>query len=406
MSERRREKQENTRQELLRAALELLMTHSVDAVCSQITPSRLAAHSDRGPSADTAYRLMGNPARVLELVAEAVGDTGFSAPDLGWPAMAEVTAEATDAFASSEDPLARATAAFERYVRGNFEVSSRIVGLMLDAAAVTASPLWAGPVSVRPEQAELARRVLEARQRTLRSMTAELRWVLHDGMSALQRRPRPGYSLDLILALAHSLIDGAVIQMLIDPERMTIAELTDAAFLFAMALTEDGSMVDPRLPPAGPSRSMFTALVDEADRRWSADRAPLDPAMVAEAVECPQELADLLFPRVADLADSVVRRRTIAAGSTDGPPIAAQHVLKAALHRLAEAAETIPHVIALTATLPEGSVLADLSAFASSVAAQADSPPDDPDNFGAQLVALAMSGLAQWGAVELLLDLL
>lgn len=109
---------------------------------------------------------------------------------------------------------------------------------------------------------------------------------------------------------------------------------------------------------------------------------------------------------MADLADSVVRRRTIAAGSTDGPPIAAQHVLKAALHRLAEAAETIPHVIALTATLPEGSVLADLSAFASSVAAQADSPPDDPDNFGAQLVALAMSGLAQWGAVELLLDLL
>ena len=397
-------KAEASRQALVEVAIERLLTHSLDGLASLVNPSVLARTSET-VSVDTAYRLLESPEATLALVVESVATPEFSAPKIGWDALEEVTRRGVETHDEGV-ALESAAAVLRYFLEANFSSPARPLGRILDAAALTASAEWHGELAIREERRELALQILEARRASNQSIADNMRWIGQEAFSELRRRPKPGLTMDSIVMLLHSLADGAVDRMLISPGCMSLDEVVSAMIELAMALSEDGSMSDPRTPDNEDGRRVFTELVATADNFWSGGGRMETIAEASIQLDTSLETLMVLFPTINHLADSVLRVRTIASGIDPGALEPMNVLLAASLRRLARAADTIPAVVRYASDInEEHSVLNELCQLAASIAINVGTAVE-PQRLAEQLVSLASQGTSQVETVELLLEML
>lgn len=397
-------KAEATRQALVEVAIERLITHSLDGLASLVSPSALARTSET-VSVDTAYRLLESPEATLALVVERVASPDFSAPGIGWSALEEVTRGGVGAH-RGEIALESAASSIRHFLEVNFSAPARPLGRILDAAALTASSEWQGELAISGESRELALQILEARRVSDKAIADNMRWIGQDAFAELRRRPKPGMTMDSILMLLHSLADGAVDRMFISPGCMSLDDVVNAILELALALSEDGSMSDPRIPENEEGRVIFTELVAAADNYWSTGASIETIEEASRLLDKPLETLVVLFPTINHLADSVLRVRTIASGIDPGALEPMNVLLASSLGRLARAADTLPEVVHFASDLSEAdSVLNELRLLAASLATSVETPVE-PQRLAEQLVSLAAQGTAQINTVELLLEML
>ena len=397
-------KAEASRQALVEVAIERLLTHSLDGLASLVNPSVLARTSET-VSVDTAYRLLESPEATLALVVESVASPQFSAPRIGWSALDQITEGALGTHGEPV-PLVSAAESLRHFIAENFLQPARPLGRLLDAAALTASEEWKGTLAIRDERRDLALQILEARRVSNEAIADSMRWIGQEAFAELRRRPKPGMTMDSIILLLHSLADGAVDRMMISPGCMTLDDLVAALIDIALALSEDGSMNDPRIPENEEGRVVFTAIVEAADEYWSTGARMETIEEASELLEKPLETLVILFPTINHLADSVLRVRTIAAGIDPGALEPMNVLLAASLRRLARAADTIPAVVRYASDInEEHSVLNELCQLAASFAINVGTAVE-PQRLAEQLVSLASQGTSQIETVELLLEML
>lgn len=393
------------RSALVEEAVARLIGHGIDGVASIITPSALARESAT-VSVDTAYRLLGSPEETLALVVERTADTEWAAPSLGWASLSDVTSTAI-ALTSGDSSFDTAMVALRHFITNNLSSPALALGRLMDAAAMTASPEWKGALAVREEQRELATEIIAARGASIRRMNDYLGWMIHETLAELRRRPKAGWTTDSIGLLIHSLVDGAVSRMLIDPGSITVEEIAEAAMQLGLALTEDGSMIDPNLPDDPASRVMFNDIVSAADVHWAGGGIIEDIRDASTRFGFSFETVVLIFPAVAYLADSVVRSRTQPGGISYGEREPTLLLLTSTLRRLAQAADEIPEAVRLASTLEGTSgVLSDIDGLARALTAEQPGIPVTPDRFAKQLIGLACQGTAQLPTIDMLLDML
>lgn len=399
------ERAEVARAELLEHAIERIIEHGVGGIAAIASPSALA-RSGGTVSVDTAYRLLGSSAETLGLIVERIADPGWSAPSIGWPSADDVTAGAVDAFEQGS-AVDAALHAFRYFLERNFFIPAKPFGLVLDGVAMTASDAWHGPTVVADADRGLAVRILEQRRRSLEQQRDAFRWMLRDALASLRRRPRPGMTIDLMVALMHALADGAVNRMLIWPGCLTIDDVARAVLDLGLALSEDGSLVDPRLPDDPAARDVFTRIVTAADASWARGDAISDLSAVAAAADAQLETVAVLFVSVEEVADSVVRTRVVTVGVEETTGSTSAAVLTSALQRLAAAADAVPQAVMLAAQCPgDATLLGELTHEATELARHADRVTVEPERFAEQLIAVACNGMGSWETASLLLDLL
>ena len=397
-------KAEASRHALVEVAIERLLTHSLDGLASLVSPSVLARTSET-VSVDTAYRLLESSEATLALVVESVASPHFSAPRIGWSALDQITEGALDAHGEPV-PLLSAAESLRHFIAENFFQPARPLGRLLDAAALTASKEWKGTLAIRDERRDLALQILEARRVSNEAIADSMRWIGQEAFAELRRRPKPGMTMDSIILLMHSLADGAVDRMLTSPGCMTLDDLVAAIIEIVLALSEDGSMNDPRIPENEEGRAVFTAIVEAADEYWSTGASMETIEQASERLEKPLQTLVILFPTINHLADSVLRVRTIAAGIDSGASKPMNILLGASLRRLARAADSLPEVLRFASELSEAdSVLNELRLLAASLASAAKTSVE-PQRLAEQLVSLAAQGTSQIETVELLLEML
>lgn len=397
-------KAEATRQALVEVAIERLITHSLDGLASLISPSALARASAT-VSVDTAYRLLESPEAALALVVESSASPNFSAPNIGWSGLNEVSRGGVGAH-GGEAVFESAAGAIRHYLEANFSEPALPLGRLLDAAALTASSEWHGEVGIRDERRGLALQILDARRVSHQAIADNMRWIGQDAFAELRRRPKPGMTMDSILQLLLSLADGAIDRMMISPGCMTLDDVVSAIIELAMALSEDGSMSDPRIPENDEGRFVFTTLVAAADKYWSTGASIGTIEEASRMLDKPLETLVVLFPTINHLADSVLRVRTIAGGIDGGAVQTMNVLLGTSLRRLARAADALPEVVKYAGDLSAAdSVLNELTLLAASLATAAETTVE-PQRLAEQLVSVAAQGTAQIETVELLLEML
>jgi hypothetical protein len=247
----------------------------------------------------------------------------------------------------------------------------------------------------------------------------------------------------MIIQLMNALFDGCMLRFFVDPELndpeiddderrrrldWVIALGADAMFELAWSYTEPGSQDDPRIPPLdSPAFRLFDEVVELASDLYThpgriaivdptadyfidaARRAGLTPeAMVA---------AQALFPDPGDLADSILRRRVVAAGKiqfAEPSEPGTENVVglvKALLGRLTSAAISSPLLVRAARqnppTHPQGatSVLEELT---DSIAGALLRSPlvdcRDPADTATMLVGLALGGNDEgWKGIDAVL---
>lgn len=400
------EKADTARSDLLAEGIARILEDTVAALAGLVTPSALARRSDR-VSVDRAYRLLGDPEATLVRIMTNAADPEYRAPEIGWDTFDAVSTAAADRAAAAEgvDPIDVATAAIRHYLEQNFRLPSYPLGRIIAAATVTAGPAWKGSVRINPEHRALADELMAIHRSGAHAVRTHMRWVLLGALAALGRRPRPGMSLDLVLELSLALGNGALDRISVEPSALGIDDVIDALVALVLALTEEGSLADPRAPADPADAAAFTQLVSAADAAWASGPPPESVATVAGRAGIDIDRAARFFPRLADLADSVLRVRTAPVGGDPGPPVTDLALLRSNLRRLAETADALPGLIA-TATAAEPSVLVDLRLAADTLAVEGHSGHRPDDRIAERLIATAGLGTAHWATVEVLLDVL
>jgi hypothetical protein len=342
------------------------------------------------------------------MVARRLADPGFSSEALDWPTYDAVSQEAVALVGAEQGEQAYdALAALRHYLVSNFHLPAYPMGRLIRALTLLASPRWEGTVRLSEQHEALAREIFEIEGAGWESGRQHLRWLVQDALAALRRRPRQGQSLDKILMLLYAFAEGAVDHLMTHPEVISPDDVVEAIVLLGYALTEEGSMTDPRLPDDPEARATFTDLVARADAAWMAGEDLGDLHVVADRFEVPFEVVVLLFPRLEDLADSVVRARVISGGVEGGAPAATFALLAASLHRLATAADETPSAVELAHALDgEGSVFDELRGLARQVAESSVESTMPVDRVVEQIIVNAAHGRGSWATVEVLLEAL
>ena len=330
--------------QLIDAAKSLLCREGLLGVGRVLSPEALSRATRRGGregvSKDTAGRLWPHRYDAIVDVARAVTDAESSG-------VSEAIAAALASF-SPADPTDSSYGAqkhtFRQVLVRNFEEQFTTIGMptgwLLQAAALTSSPLWKGAGPDAGTQL-VGRQVLAARADLYEFITRSWANAVRNAMSQYGRRPRHPFTVEMIIQLMHALFDGCMLRFFIDPglndpaidddERQrrldwVIAFGADAMFELAWSYTEPGSQDDPRLPPGDSVASrFFDAVVDLAMDLYAAPaRAivvdPSGPGFADDAQRTGLGLdavvaAKALFPDPGDLADTVLRRLVVAAGN-------------------------------------------------------------------------------------------
>lgn len=382
-----------------------ILEEGVGGIASLVSPSALARRSG-AVSIDTAYRLLGRPDDVLARIAGTGVDPNFRSEVLGWRTTDEISAEAIGEYAAPDAPMDPTAAIRQLLVAGLADPAFPLSRIMR-AVAITASPSWAGRVIVADEHRAVAQEVRDAARREWEHTREHLRWLVQESLAAVGRRPIEGYTIDKIVVILHTIAEGALDRLVLHPEAVSVDEFVEAILIFMLALTEDGAMADPRLPDDPEALAAFTRVVAAADAAWAAGVDLDDLHAVAERVGVSFETVVLMFPRLADLADSVLRTRIVAAGIEGGTPDTTAALLRGTLRRLAGAADAIPAVVARVRTgAGPHSVLHELQVVAAGLAADAAVEDGTAARVAEQAIATACLGTDHWATTEVLLDLL
>lgn len=400
-------KAEATRERLIEEGIARILEEAASAIAALVTPSALARRSGAA-SVDTAYRLLGGPEQTLLLLTARSIDPDFRSEAIGWDTFDEVSAGAVDRFADAQEqqPLEASLAALRHYIESNFHLPSYPISRILAAVSLTASERWEGVIRVPDEHRDFAVALRDAQRDGWAGVREHMRWMVQDAFAAMRRRPRAGMSVDKILLLLYALADGAIDRMALYPELLTVDEVVMAVLALGIALSEEGSLADPRLPADPDAEAAFTRVVEVADARWAGGEVD-DLRAIAEDANEPFEAIVVMFPTVEHLADSVVRARVQAVGIDEGAEEPAAALIVSALRRLARTADELPEALAHASRLDgPDSVLYELRG-----AIRATSQPDGEDasrvdRLAEQIVANACMGTAQWGTVEVLLEAL
>lgn len=431
---------------LVDAAKSLLCRQGLDGVgrvLSSEALSRVTRTGGRvGVSKDTAGRLWPHRHDAIVDVANAVTDAESSG-------ISEAIAAALASF-SPADPTDSSYEAqkqtFRRVLVRNFEEQFTTVGMptgwLLQAAALTSTPLWKGE---RPDVATqlVGRRVLAARADLYEFITRSWANALRNAISQYGRRPRHPFTVEMIIQLMNALFDGCVLRFFVDPglndleidddERRrrldwVIALGADAMFELAWSYTEPGSQDDPRMPPGDTVASgFFDAVVDLAMDLYAgpARAVVVDPsgpgfADVAQRAGLGPDAvvaAKTLFHDPGDLADSVLRRLVVAAGNLQLAEPTEPHtenvlaLVESVLGRLMSAAVGYPDLIAAAQSYPPthprgaASVIDELTdAVAGALNRSPLIPCPDPAGMAVTLVDLALAGDEHgWRGIEAVL---
>ena len=382
-----------------------ILEDGIAGISGLVSPSALARRSG-AVSIDTAYRLLGRPDDVLGRIAVSAADPAFRSDLLGWRTTDEISAEAIDESVGSE-PVVDPLAAIRRLLVAGLADPAFPLSRIMRAVAITASPAWTGAITVADEHRALAEEVRDAARREWEHTREHLRWLVQESLAAVGRRPIPGYSIDKIVVILHTIAEGALDRLALHPELVSIDEFVESILIFMLALTEEGAMADPRQPDDPEALAMFTRIVAAADAAWSAGSEFDDLHEAAASFAVPFETVVLMFHSLDDLADSVVRARVVAAGIEGGTPDATAALLRATLRRLATTADVLPQVVERCRNVDAAtSVLHELRVSAQSLAAVAAIEDGTAARVAEQVIANASLGMDHWPTTEVLLDLL
>jgi hypothetical protein len=339
-----------------------LLTHGIDGLRSQLNASVLAREA--AVSRDTAYRAFRTDDRsdgvtdaILAAVAVATSEWGAAAYD-------DAFELAVDAYQASvlrgDGAAASLLAAVGAAIEAQFRAPGNPAGWALQAAALTASPMWEGD---RPddESAVVAEAILATRREHYRATTDKLLELARITMSTLGRRPRPGVDPRVVVTLTHCLLDGAVLRRFVDPDAATPELVAQAMYLMWLGFSEPGPHEDPRQPEDALAQRDFDRLLDSAAVLW-AIRADITVDDVAGHASVALDSAHALFPDVGDLADSLVRSKVLGGGFAqvsqrvdriDGvDPRHPVLLLVSELERLRDLADQLPHAVAVARSRP------------------------------------------------------
>jgi hypothetical protein len=393
------------------------LSHALDTVRSQLNASMLASVSP--VSRDTAYRVFRDHPTHSNVTDAIVAAVGEAANDPAWAGYHDGIRDTLVAYQSrsrehgdGDGDAARAgvIAGLRAHFEAQFRSPGVPVGWLLQAAALTSSPAWQGD---RPpeEDVALGQEILQQRRRFYQDVNAQLVSLLTIVLSQMRRRPRRGVDPQHVIMLLHALLDGAVLRNLIEPGALSSCMVAEAMYGLAVALTEEGALVDPRRPTDQRAGQMFDRLVEAAATLWSVkDEIAVEDA--AQQAGVPYEAACLLFPTLGDLADSLIRVRVVGGGFTDIGPLADDAEvnqrlvsLVTELRNLRDFADKCPHAVAVAQTQPptkSSPFVEDFIENESRVVAALDITPD-PAQLVTDLAAFACQGSHGWPTVIALL---
>ena len=395
------------RQAIVEAGMARVLSDPVSMLRAVLNASLLSA--DTGASKDTTYRLFKAAGRspsdaIIEEVAAAAARPEWS----GFADSAEQIAKAFQECVEQEQPFDEAIiAAMAANADNQFRSLGCPVGWIFHAVAMTASPVWEGSAGLSEEDRALAETLLDIRARFYDQMTDDLLQIMIASISLINRRPRRGMDPRQLLAILHSMIDGAVLRRYIQPDVFDSRMIGEAVYALALAFSEDGTLGDPRRPATDEGSVLFDAMLERAAASWPSPTARTVDSTAAEAA-ISAETAHLLFPSTADLADALVWSSVLGGGSlvdqdhADGSgPRTELPLILGLLRRLREVADILPGAIAVVCrqepTIGTG-VRTELEREIAEIVRR-HCPGVDPSVTAHELIGAALLGTPGWSTV-------
>jgi hypothetical protein len=389
----------------------------MDLLRAGLNASTLSAEIDMPK--DTAYRqFREEPLPSRDAIVAAVADASTRLAWSGFAGSAERMAAAFGDAVAAERPFEAALVeAMAADIEAQFSSLGGPVGWIFHAAAITASPAWKGGGELSEDDRRLAEELLAIRAQFYENMSDTLLPILVAAMSLIGRRPRRGLDPSQILAVLHAMVDGTVLRRYIDPSALDSTLVAEAMYAVAFAFTEEGALVDPRRPQDPEGQRTFDRMVACAATSWLDDTSRTIETTATEAGVA-AEAARLMFPSVADLADSVIWTQVLGAGpltssielGEDGStrPGAELAMTFGLLRRLRETADTLPGAHAV--------IRADRPRLGIGIRTQLERevaevlrcycPGVEPGVTAVELVTAALAGEAGWSTVSSLMRVL
>ena len=387
------------RDALVATALQRLVTSPLKALRLLLSPSQLIGEGGAKVSRDSAYRVFrhdhgpSGADAVILACSKQLQDrewTGFDAT-LNEVAIAYFDEHAT--------PIERLRAGLEANVVASFDSRGWPVGYLLQSAALTCSPRWAGDRPTDPADLAFGRELLADQRAMFDSIDAVFEPLIRSAMSDLGLRP-VGRTVRQVGRLMHCMLDGAVLRMFVDPT-LTASDVADALVRFGMSMGESGSLNDPRRPTDSPRVEVFDKIVLAAKVWWTGHPEQTDPAFedIAQTAGVSLDAAKMLLPTASDLADSVLRLLILDAGMFVDDvnalhPMLAPAILLGGLDRIATHADALPGLFAHTLTnVPTtgGALRAEASVAAANLLIESGLPTEAAKT-GDMLVKAAWTG--------------
>ena len=232
---RRDENREIKRQAIVDAGLARLLSGPIDVLRSALNASSLSV--DAGVSKDTTYRLFkdedgSSSDAIIREVAAACSNPAWS----GFAGSADDMARTVQDGIERELPFDQVMIeAMTVNVEAQFRSLGGPVGWLFHAAAMTASPVWKGDSKLSDDDKWLGEQLLNSRAQFYKRMADDLLQLMTAGMSMINRRPRRGMDPRQLLAIMHSMIDGAVLRRYIEPDAFDNHTIGEAVYALAMA---------------------------------------------------------------------------------------------------------------------------------------------------------------------------
>lgn len=400
---------------MVQAGLKKLANAPIEMLRSALNASALGAAA--GVPKDTAYRVFrsfdpSSADPVVRAVSQAAADPAWSGFDESLSDMASAFDEVLRAEVDFEEAI---VASMTANVEAQFQAPGGPGGWLLHAASITASERWKGPVGVSAKDAAVARELLADRARLYARITDELAPILAATLSLLGRRPKPPLDVRRLVSMMHSLIDGAVLRLYIEPDAFSPRLVGEAVLALALAFSEEGYDSDPRCPADEEGRAVYENIVSAASASWPSG-AFVDLGDIARIAGADDRAARRIFPSIADVADSVMWRAVLTggsleAGTSDGQLQGSEgelSMLFALLRRLRSVVDELPgagEVLSIERPTLGPGVRAELERQGRGIL-ELHCPGVDTETTIDELLRAALGGSRTWAAAEALMRVL